>query len=232
MTFRQCRRSARRQLARLLPHNNARCVAPPGRPSPGTGRPVIVPSLMRSGTHVLIDLILNNFTAYRREPLYVDLDHYLASPGAIDLLSASGSYVLKTHYPGVNYSSAALSDLQRLAEASLIVQPVRDLEEIFRSQAAWGMADRDAFAQSVSAFTSFWQRFPKLEIPFEALARPDPCREIVHTLATYLGQPTPAAIVFPPPRSAKAKVLLCKALTRLLGASSPIINTTIGFAVS
>lgn len=187
---------------------------------------------MRSGTHVLIDLILNNFDAYRREPLYVDLDHYLVTrDSAVSLLSC-GSHILKTHHPGVPYTPEALDALRYLAENAFIVQPVRDLDEIFRSQAAWGMTDRTAFSESVREFTGFWQPYPKLEVAFADLARPDRCREVVHALAAYLGQPLPAEIIFPPRRNAKARVLMFKALTRLFGASSPVINTTIGFAVS
>lgn len=187
---------------------------------------------MRSGTHVLIDLILNNFDAYRRDPLYVDLDHYLVNRDSAASLLSCGSYVLKTHYPGVPYTPDALDALQRLAGNAFMVQPVRDPDEIFRSQAAWGMTDREAFSESVREFADFWQPFPKLEVAFADLAQPERCGEIVRALADYLGQPLPAEIVFPPGRNAKARVLMFKALTRLFGASSPMINTTIGFAVS
>lgn len=107
-------------MARVLPHNNRRCVAPPGELRPGSGKPVIVSSIMRSGTHLLIDLLLNNFPAYRRMPLYVDLDHALASGlTAADLLHG-GCYVMKSHHPNVRYAAAAQAELEELAAAAFI----------------------------------------------------------------------------------------------------------------
>ena len=107
MTLDECSRGIRRAVSRLLPHNNHRCIAPPGIIGPAGGKSIIVPSLMRSGTHVLIDLLLNNVPGYRRAPLNVDLDHYLAGKNSLDALNRCGSYVMKSHYPNFAYTTQA-----------------------------------------------------------------------------------------------------------------------------
>ena len=222
----------RRHFARLLPHNNPRCVAPPGAIEGGEGRPILVPSLMRSGTHVLIDLILNNLAAYRRTPLYIDLDQCLMRGVSAQQILAGGSYVLKTHYPSLSCPDQARSTLRQIAAEAIIIQPVRDPEEIFRSQSTWGMNARQEFEVSMAAFEEFWKPFKSLQIPFSAMTAERPCQEVLEQLCTSTGQPMPESPIYPPHRQSTAQVLFHKALTRLLGHRSPVINTTIAFALT
>ena len=65
---------------RVLPYENARVVAPPGVPVTQDRPNIVVATPKRSGTHVLIDILLNNLPAYRRRPLYVEPRQVLAQP--------------------------------------------------------------------------------------------------------------------------------------------------------
>ena len=47
-------------LNKKLPHNNKLTVCPPGNLPRGEGKSILVPSIPRSGTHLLIDSIINN----------------------------------------------------------------------------------------------------------------------------------------------------------------------------
>ena len=50
--------------------------------------------MMRSGTHLLIDLILNNFAALRTSPLYIDADRFLRESGSSKELLFQIGYTL------------------------------------------------------------------------------------------------------------------------------------------
>lgn len=232
MTLTECSRGIRRAVSNLLPHNNQRCIAPPGIIRPAGGKPILVPSLMRSGTHVLIDLLLNNFPAYRRTPLYVDLDHYLARGHSLDALKQGGSYVIKTHYPNSAYTAEATAALEDLIHNAFIIRPVREIDDIRRSQATWGMAGALEFDRTVEAFGKFWGDVPKLYVPVKDLVDPKKCTELIQRIADYIGQSPQQPPILPPLKEATAQVLLAKALTRLLGRRAPVINTTIGFALT
>ncbi len=225
-------RRLRHSASRLLPHNNPRCTAPPGSIVKGPGRPVLVPSLMRSGTHVLIDLILNNFSAYRRSPLYVDLDHHLLRGGTAGDVLAGGSYLLKSHHPGTPHLESQAGALREIAAAAFVIQPVRDLEAVFRSQSAWGQCDRGRFLAAVSEFDAFWSPFAKLQIRYEDMTAAEPCLHVLRAISEFTGQPVPAHVILPPMKQSAAQALFHKTLTRLLGRRSPVINTTIGFATA
>jgi hypothetical protein len=82
----------------------------------------------------------------------------------------------------------------------------------------------------VDGFERYWADVPKLVVPFECMVDPGSLSEVVGTLARHLGQPAPPVPVGPRPVGQRRRVLADKALTRLLGARAPRINTTIGFA--
>lgn len=232
MTLPPVSRKMRRALSKLIPHNNARCVAPPGTICPSEGKPILVPSLMRSGTHILIDLLLNNFPAYRRRPLYVDLYHYIAGGGTAEKLKRGGCYVIKTHYPNSHYPDAALAALKELAADAFIIQPVRRIEDVRRSQAAAGISRPDEFPWMVDSFDSFWKDYPKLEVQFSDLIAPSQCPAAVDEIGRFIGLKPAEPKILPPAKGETRRVLMTKAMTRLLGRYSPLINTTIGFALT
>ncbi len=220
----------REAIAELLPPNNARCIAPPGRIIAGSGRPILVPSLMRSGTHLLIDLILNNFPAYRRQPLYVDLDHCLLADPSEDAVLRGGRYVLKTHAPNFPSSERGQEALRQIAEKSFIISPVRLNADVQRSHAAFGVPDAGDFRLAHQKFEAFWQPYLRLQVPFDELVDPERCPGVLRQISQCIGQPMPTRPRLPPAKRRIVNVLLAKTLTRLLGHRSPVINTTIGFA--
>ena len=59
-------------LSKLLPPNTPTVRCPPGllRNSKNDLPNLVVATFPRCGTHLLIDLILNNFSLYRQNPLY------------------------------------------------------------------------------------------------------------------------------------------------------------------
>ncbi len=67
-------------------------------PGAANGTPhVVVAAQMRSGTHLLIDLILNNFPVYRESPLYLDLERYRLSDLETSRIPDLRGLVIKTH---------------------------------------------------------------------------------------------------------------------------------------
>lgn len=220
----------------LLSHNNARTMAPPGElPSnPGT-LPIVVASMMRSGTHLVIDAILNNFKEYRGKPLYIDLDEWLRSGGKIsDLLELEG-VVLKTHYPQVklDMNTGDLADFNQLLSKSHIIIPCRDSESVLKSASSKSFnyyANTNDFQEDAKRFAGYWSAVDHLTIPFESLVDRAQFPSLMGLIEKWIGVMLAAKIVYPFKKSQKMKVYGCKLLTRLIGKYAPIVNTTIGFA--
>lgn len=227
---------SRRLASRLLPHDNGRCVAPPGRLPQGAAPPVVVASLMRSGTHLLIDLILNNFAAYRHTPLYVDADAWFrAGNPPSDLASLEGC-VVKTHFPQLRDGAsgpAAEAALDRLATRAVVFQPRRDSDPVFDSLQRFGYrGDRAAFEAERESFESFWAKYDPVILEFADLADPASSHQCLLEMAEVLHQPPPATPVLSPAKSDARSILWSKALTRLLGRRARRINTSIQLGTS
>ena len=220
----------RNKVGLFLSPINRRCVSPPGPLPAGEGRPIIVASLMRSGTHLLIDLILNNFAAYRRDPLYLNLDAYLIERRSFRDLMNCGAYVAKTHYPQIPVPDDAQDDLRRFAEHAVVLRPVRGLDEAHRSLLSFGETlSADELAALKTEADAFWEEFNPLDIPFNELATPALTAETVRRIAAHAGLPMPKRIVETLPKSETFRILTAKLLTRLLGHRASRLNTTIQF---
>ena len=117
-----------RSLSAAFPPDSKRVMAPSGSiVASHTSLPlIVVTSFPRSGTHILIDLILNNFTPYRRNPLYVDLDRYIHEGLDVEDLIQKGGYVVKTHYPEPTFSATKRSDYEKIFSNAIILQPDRN----------------------------------------------------------------------------------------------------------
>jgi hypothetical protein len=219
---------------RLVPFTNPRVVAPPGVPGFHDRPNLVVATPMRSGTHVLIDLILNNLPAYRNRPLYVDLDQCLkqARPGR-DLLGAvrpRSGYVLKTHYPVGVPAAAADPRFEALVEDAVVLVVHRERADILASLATWlgtGVDPETRFGPQIDAFRDFWAPRPRLDIAFADLFRAAPSEALLDRIADLTGTRRGPRLVPPPPRDARWRIPLDKAATRLLGHRAPRINTTI-----
>ncbi len=224
-----------------LQHNNPRTVCPPGSliPASGPWRPlIIVPTVMRSGTHLLIDLILNNFAGYKRKPLYVDLDRVLDrddGPRIVDQLAEYGGYVVKTHYPQVRQSAEREASMRMLLTQAFVITTERDTDEIIRSTERFTqlrelIGNTEEIRNSIDSFYSYWRKTSRLPIPFSRLVAGDEVKSVIRELSEYMNQIPNTRAIIPFSREQRSKVYVAKAMTRILGCRAKVVNTTIGFA--
>lgn len=216
----------------LIKHNNKRCVVPPGELTVSEGQPIIVASLMRSGTHILIDAILNNLESYRNNPLYIDLHKFFKSDLSEDLLLQCGSYVCKTHYPQNDYSKKDVEVIRTLAEKSIIVVPERDIESIYRSVIDYGYdGDLLDLTREIEGFEAFWSQFNPIRIRFESMFDSEEVKCLLQKISERSGSSLQADnVIMPRPKDKIYLAKYDKLLTRLLGFRAPVINTTVRLA--
>jgi len=225
---------------KFIKFNNPKVVCPPGTMQAGEKKLIIVPTIMRSGTHLLIDSLLNNFPDYKRAPLYVDLDKLLKhSPGekreeVISRLIACSGYVVKTHYPQEPSYPEWEAIVSRLASEAAIVRIVRDPESTFQSLKTWRAAfgvdvNREEYFASVERFNRFWDRFECFQVTHNEIISREEYPGLIAELGNYINARPKKKVSFPPRKKARLNVYATKILTRLLGNKSPVINTTINF---
>jgi len=220
-------------LRKMISHNNINTVCPPGGLPCGRIVPnIIVASVMRSGTHVLIDLILNNFILYKNRPLYIDLDQYLWAGLDVDALEGLRGAVIKTHYPQVippNFNAA----INILRSSSIVVSPQRDDKDVLLSLKKFDSEKMNFLNENHQEFRDFWHGFSPTMIPFKDMLNPSKSTKILADLSEKTGCFLRKKVVLPPSQKTPLLwVYFCKFMTRLLGKYSPIINTTISFKVS
>lgn len=220
------------KLFRLLRHNTVMTVAPPGKLKSNRDGAIIVlvPSIMRSGTHVLIDSILNNVWAYRRRPLYIDLDQFVINGLDPNDILLAGPYVVKTHFPQVQVPGLSEA-VQLIAARSRILIPRRNRDSIIKSSLLF---DADLSAESINAafaqFDDFWSRYDHMDVQFARLIHRDQYQAVMSEISKFIGNATRKKLIFPPAKDEKMKVYIIKAMTRLIGKYSPVVNTTISFS--
>jgi hypothetical protein len=219
-------------LSRFIPHNTRRVVAPPGRlRDSGPGEIVLVASLMRSGTHVLIDCILNNFARYRRRPLYIDLDQFVGQ--GLDwrqIADHAGPYLVKTHFPQVQRVGLEEAVTQLLRAAKVLI-PRRSAAEVLRSSEAFDTGlSREELPRSLAVFDQFWSRVPHLSVEYAQLIDREHAPAQIERLAGFLGEPPRVPPLLPPDAAQRLRIYTAKLATRLLGDQAPVINTTIRFS--
>ncbi|MEM1436666.1 MAG: hypothetical protein AAGG11_21630 [Pseudomonadota bacterium] len=194
----------------------------------------MVASLMRSGTHLLIDSLLNNCRGLRRSPLYIDLDQLLSQSSpeeALALMKRSGTYVVKTHFPQLGHDDPARERVMTaLCEMGTTITVTRERSAVERSFAIF--SDRDTaidLSEDYQRFAEFWSARATASISFEELTGNWADTMAGVWRATGL---TPDPGPRPPlSRAHRYRVYLNKLLTRLVGRRAPMINTTIGFAL-
>lgn len=221
--------------SRVLRQNNRRTCVPPGVPIKNGRKNILVATGTRSGTHLLIDLLLNNLPEYRRSPLYVDLDSWGLYGRGQPLDLAGAGYIIKTHYPS-SRSYVREHWIRNLAEESVLVTVHRPIEQIRKSLERWIAAEPnlgeikrhlDGLEQEIHEFTAFWSEFTPYRIEFKQLFDEIAAAKIVSDLARLTDceiRPLAGAAV---PLRDKRSVYVNKALTRLLGRYAPRIDTTI-----
>lgn len=236
----------RNVLAGALRHDNPRVVAPPGAIRPGPGRPIIVATVQRTGTHVLMDLVLNNLAPYRRRPLYIDADRFLGPLDAESALAAAeqviagGSYVVQTHHPALKARPHLDEAIRRIAAAGVVVTTRRDVDDAHRSLTQF-VAGRDhamdpaaiesaqVLADEMRRHAAFWQGRVAATVDFVDLFDPVASAALMARIAEIVGVEPRRRHRPAPPKSHRRRVLLAKALTRIAGRHSPVLNTTVGF---
>ncbi len=220
----------------VLPYSNPRVVCPPGGIPRADGQPVVVASIMRSGTHLAIDLLLNHFRELVGRPLYVDVDRLLDEPARRQQFLAGelpiGACVIKTHYP---QSPATKRDEEmiRLAAAAKVLLLRRDSDDTYRSQTSWGISehlhDRQVYQESVERFYRFWEANAAdcLQLEYDELIDRDRFAALVERVGTFIGLSPSEKLRYPINPKSITQLAATKASTRLLGKFAPVINTGI-----
>ncbi len=217
--------------AALFPHASPGIVCPPGPLPTGPLPPIVVSSLMRSGTHLAIDLLLNNLAGYRQEPLYLDFDAYLYEGFSPLALQAVGSSLVKTHIAQRPFDEESAQALHQLAHRGLVIIPVRSPANIRKSMARWGypLTEADILQQHQQQLR-FWKDHEPILVEFNDLLDPRQAALFLAAVRRRLGlppaPPAPAPIVA---GSSRMRNLWRKLRTRIQASRAPILNTTLGF---
>ena len=220
----------------LLPFNNSRVVCPPGKIFPGTGQLIVVPTVMRSGTHLLIDAILNNFPKYKRKPLYIDLDRLLDNINTrsinADKLLYGGNYIVKTHYPQNNYNDGREEILSRIFDKSKIITINRNIDSALKSAFAWGLLNKEnesTYRKRIAEFHKYWENYDILSLQFEDIISRGNFPESIKRIEAHISCKAQTPISFPASKNSPFSIYSAKILTRILGRFTPVVNTTINF---
>lgn len=217
--------------ARIFPHDGPALICPPGPVPTGPRPPIIVSSLMRSGTHLAMDLLLNNLPEYRQDPLYIDFDSYVYEGFSPQSLLGAGSTLIKTHVAQRPFGRAYTDVLRRIGAKGLVVIPVRETSKIRLSMNKWGYDVTDAgLEEHHRSQLEFWKEQRPILIPFAHLLDPEKARDFLQTVRQRL-------CLDPPPENtptvvagrSRPKNLWRKLRTRLQASKAPILNTTVGF---
>lgn len=217
---------------KLFQHANVRTVAPPAIPiANGKHLPnIVVASKMRSGTHLAIDSILNNFSDYRRKPLYIDIDEYAKQGKSIKDFNALGGYIIKTHYPQV------LRDMpegfETLLDQAIIVTPERSNTEIKRSMEYFYEIDSDEVDAGIERFDDYWQDRGSLSVHYKSFRDPQKLTAFLQQIAERTNAKMAAKTTMLPSLGNPKRLFLNKLLTRLLGRHAPIVITSISAGVT
>ena len=156
-----------------IPHDNAKTVCPPGPVPRGPSPPIIVSSLMRSGTHLTIDLLLNNLSSYRNNPLYIDFDRFVYEAHDPNTLTNAGSCIIKTHFRQRPFNQETLKLLESIASNGLVIIPTRDLAAAQASMKKWNFSPSlEKLQKDHDDQLIFWSSFNPLIIDFKDLLNP------------------------------------------------------------
>ena len=222
----------RKSVAQLLPHNNARCKSPPGPLPTGAGKPVLVRSILRSGTHLLIDLLANNFPQLRAQTIYTDIGHCFDEGLQGDDIGQFGKSICKAHYPINSWSEDRDRWVTEFARGAFVLEPVRRTEDIRNSLDRFfkeGNIVGVDVDMELERYWKFWESVPTLPVSFEDLTSKEGCQQAVAKITEFIGE-EPSSEFYPSrPKSESNKVLRDKLVTRLIGKRARRVNTTISF---
>jgi DNA-directed RNA polymerase subunit N (RpoN/RPB10) len=127
----------------LHPENSQTCCPPGKLPIANHVPHVVVASMMRSGTHMAINLLLNNFPMYRHTPLYVNLDRYIEQGRSVSDLEKAGGSVIKSHFPQAQERIGHEAEFEDFFSNNKIILVTRDSVQIKKSLSNFGLWGRD-----------------------------------------------------------------------------------------
>jgi len=219
-------------MLKFLKYDSPRVVCPPGDLlTPNDTPHIIVASLMRTGTHLVIDLLLNNFPQYRNQTLYTDLDRYIGNGGNIADVEASGGMIHKTHFPQYPHCLDKKKAYIEFFKDKKVIITDRNKENTRRSLGNFGEMGKRKLARfdfHYEEFQQFWHSHPKvLCLRYEDLIQPEKMPKIMESICSFLELPYPDEPCYARQKQDRYRILFDKALTRLFGAKAPIINTGI-----
>lgn len=215
--------------SRLLPHDTHYTTCPPAPLVSGEGPVIVVSSIMRSGTHLLLDSLFNNFPAFRRVPLFIDFDAYERASLPLEPMMTVKGVIIKTHYPQTPLKPAYASALAKIAARSVVFTPTRPAAQVRTSLAKWSMfMTEEEFADLERQFENFWSPSSPSVVQFSDLLNAERVTKLVQLVEQRTGmkaRPGPPVM----PARTRLGAYVDKALTRILGRRVPRINTTIGY---
>jgi hypothetical protein len=218
--------------SKLLPHDTQHTTCPPAAVVSGEGPVIIISSIMRSGTHLLLDSLFNNFPTLRRVPLFIDFDAYERASLPLDPMSAVTGVIVKTHYPQTPLKPAYAAALAAMAGRSVVFTPTRPATQVRHSLAKWDMCmTSEEFGELERRFDGFWAPYSPNVVQFSSLLDRERVTELMQLVQQRTGmKPRSGQPVMP--AHTRLGVYMDKALTRVLGCRVPRLNTTIGYRVA
>lgn len=217
--------------SKLFPHDTPKTTCPPAPLVNGEGPLIIVASIMRSGTHLLLDSLFNNFPTLRRSPLFVDFDACERVAFPAKRLAAAQGVVIKTHYPMAPLPEAYASALTSLAARAVVIKPTRPAPQVRKSLAKWGISvSEEEFLELEWRFEQFWAPYSPQVVTFSSLLNSEGLANVIRLVQENTGlQPRAQQPMLP--AQSRLGVYIDKALTRAFGSRVPRINTTIGIGL-
>jgi hypothetical protein len=215
---------------KFLSAMNRLTCCPPGSLKAHNGQKhLVVASMMRSGTHLLIDLLLNNFPAYKCSPLYLNLDMFVNQGGKIPELDGSGGFVVKTHFPQSIECQGHEEALSQFLGQNKVILVSREANEIKRSLGKfgeWGAAEVARFDQIHEDFFRYWDHQHKgevMRVNYADLIHESRLPALLEEIEAFTALKKSSKLIGVVPKHKR----LTKTTTRLLGHLSPRISTGI-----
>jgi hypothetical protein len=223
----------RRIVSTCFPHANKGTVCPPGPLPTGSNPPIIVSSLMRSGTHLAIDLLLNNLPIYRNHPLYVDFDRYVYEGFELSKIINVGNCIIKTHIQQRPFNASIGDSLKLIASKGLVIIPTRDLSAAKLSLTKWNYSySIEDLQKDHEVHLDFWKDFFPIIVDFRSLTDPIKASVFLNEVRQRLHLEDDQSTDLPVVASCtEMGIFWSKFQTRLLGSKAKLINTTVGYKI-
>ena len=213
---------------------NRRTCCPPGKLKKENQTPhLVVASMMRSGTHLAINMILNNFLVYKGTPLYVNLEMLLHTGGNLEELSRAGGSVVKTHFPQsieCRGHEQEISQFLRREKVILVTRNPQQIKLSLQNFGQWGAGESLKFDEIQREFEDYWMRAHAddvLSLDYADLIQTEKLPDLLRQIEEFTGLTRNPKSVSVIDKNRRFTTLLSKALTRVFGRFAPYINTGI-----